>query len=115
MHLRARLIACPALPFYHYSIEKKGSVTSILFSWVCGTIRTWVARSTITSEAIHLKTLVVVYNATATDGGSGCLYVYGNDPPVGALQLLKGPTDGAGTIHHLDHFMYYNNDFSMMG
>lgn len=58
--------------------------------------------------------LGIVYNGQAVDANS-CIDNYGNMPPVLALQLLRGPTDLDGTVHYLDHSMYYLNDFSVIG
>jgi hypothetical protein len=56
----------------------------------------------------------VVYNGETPDSYL-CAYNYGNQPPVLALKIFKGPTDDNGTTHYLDHTMYYVNDFSVIG
>lgn len=61
------------------------------------------------------KNSAIVYNMTAIDVGSGCVNDYGSDPPVLAINILKGPEDENGQIHYMDHFMFYNNDYSGIG
>ncbi|MEO6168465.1 MAG: T9SS type A sorting domain-containing protein [Chitinophagales bacterium] len=62
-----------------------------------------------------LNNLGIVYNATSVDEGSGCVANYGDDPPILAIDFLKGPEDENGNVHYMDQFMYYNNDFTGAG
>jgi hypothetical protein len=102
--------------FYHYKMINKGGVS--LDSTFIG-IWTDPALGCPYDDYIgcdSTKNLGIVYNATATDqGGMFCLENYGNDPPILAINILKGPQDENGNVHYMDHFMYYTNDFTALG
>lgn len=59
--------------------------------------------------------LGIAYNNSSNDNGAGCINNYGNDPPVLAIDFLKGPVDQNGITRRMDHFMSYQNDFSQFG
>lgn len=66
------------------------------------------------------RSLGIVYNAQAVDGGSGCAANYGNQPPIIGIDYFKGPIKydkdtGDSTELSVTSFLYYNNDFTVMG
>jgi hypothetical protein len=92
--------------FYHYKIINKSTndYDSVYTGfWSDPALGDFVT-DYIGSDSAH--NLGVNYNGDFTGG---------SQPPVLALQLLKGPTDDNGTVHYLDHTMRYDNDFSDMG
>ena len=101
--------------FYHYKIINKSSVSldsAFIGLWTdpdlgCA-FNDYFGCDT-------LNNLGIVYNIDSLDDGSGCTFNYGNDPPVLAIDLLKGVEDEEGILHYMDHFMYYQNDFGAAG
>ena len=90
--------------FYHYLIINKSqnNYDSVFIGF-------WSDPSSGASIADYIGSdsanqLGVIYYADEVDTG-----------PVSAIQILKGPTDDAGTVHYLDHSMMYTNDFSIVG
>lgn len=61
------------------------------------------------------RSLGIVYNASAVDGGSGCSADYGDQPPLLGIDYFRGPKDQNGQELKMSHFLYYLNDFSPTG
>ncbi len=59
--------------------------------------------------------LGIVYNGQAVDGGSDCALSYGNQPPYEGIDYFKGPLDENGNQLGVSSFLYYRNDFSVLG
>ncbi len=58
--------------------------------------------------------LGITYNANAADAAS-CALNYGNQPPYIGVDYFQGPFDENGNRLSMTSFLYYNNDFSMIG
>ena len=101
--------------FYHFKIINKSSASynnTFLAWWTDPDLGCY------TDDYIGCDTshqLGVVYNDSAYDGGNACGASYGNQPPIEAIDVLRGPTDENGNIHGMDRFMLYGNNFSTGG
>lgn len=58
--------------------------------------------------------LGVIYNGLAFDG-QDCPLNYGNQPPYLGIDYFQGPLDQNGTELGMSSFLYYVNDFSVIG
>ncbi|HYV90267.1 MAG TPA: hypothetical protein VE978_00720 [Chitinophagales bacterium] len=58
--------------------------------------------------------LGIVYNGQAVDAGS-CALNYGNQPPYIGIDYFQGPHDQNGNELGMSSFLYYVNDFSVIG
>ncbi len=59
--------------------------------------------------------LGIVYNADPVDEACGSGGGYGNQPPLVGIDYFQGPLDENGVELGMSYFLYYNNDFTVMG
>ncbi|MFN8713481.1 MAG: T9SS type A sorting domain-containing protein [Bacteroidota bacterium] len=142
VHASAWAYACPALPdsqqvlnttlFYSYELINRSSTTySDVYAGLFQDYDLGSPFDDFVGSAPAYNT-AFVYNGTPNDGGTPQAQIgtYGAHPPVFGLTVLDGPladlmdgidNDNDGTIDEADeksllsHFMYYNNDFSVIG
>ena len=99
---------------YHYRIENKSAVdynNVYIGFWTDPDLGCYTDDYTGCDTA---SSLGIVYNMGEEDDAS-CMYNYGNNPPIAAIQILKGPAESNGAVHYMDHFMLYQNDFTEQG
>lgn len=102
------------MTFYKYEIDYYGSATlnqTYFGVWVDPDLGCY------DNDFVGCDTtreLGIVYNGTPTDidcASKG----YGNEVPMLGVDFFKGPKDTAGNILGASGFVYYNNDFSVIG
>ena len=103
------------MTFYKYKLLNKATVSidsTFMGQWVDPDLGCYVDDYI----GCNLPTnLGIVYNAEAIDGNSACTLSYGNQPPYEGVDYFKGPLDQNGHELGMSSFLYYINDFSVMG
>ncbi|HIF13821.1 MAG TPA: hypothetical protein EYQ86_00125 [Bacteroidetes bacterium] len=101
------------MTFYRYKITNKSTLTldsTYMAQWVDPDLGAY------NDDYVGCDTsreLGICYNGDAVDGPTSPNY--GNEPPLIGIDFFEGPLDTAGNELGMAVFLYYNNDFTIIG
>ena len=101
------------MTFYKYKISNKSTLTldsTYMAQWVDADLGAY------DDDYVGCDTsreLGVCYNGDAVDGPTSPNY--GDEPPLVGVDFFEGPKDTAGNELGMAVFLYYNNDFTIIG